>query len=105
MTSEEFFDYRNKLLTKLKTNICKISFKKKNGEFREMICTNRYDVIPKPIITEDKVSKRKPRVENVAVISTYDLNKREFRSFRIENLLAIESLTEEEISQNVQNTN
>lgn len=105
MTSEELFDYRNKLLTTLKTNICKILFKKTNGELREMFCTNRFDLIPKPVIAEDKVSKRKPRVENISVISTYDLNKREFRSFRIENLLSIESLTEKEISQNAQNTN
>lgn len=102
MTTEEFVEYRNKLLTTLKENVCKISFKKKTGELREMICTNRIDYLPeKP----NQNAVNKPRVENIMVIPTFDLNKKEFRSFLIENLLDIKILDPKELGNYVENRN
>lgn len=107
MTNEELFEYRTKLLTTLKGNVCKISFKKKSGELREMVCTNSIQYLPKTDKTEEqlKIQKMKPRVENMLVVPTFDLNKKEFRSFLIENLLDIKILNPEEIKNYVENSN
>lgn len=106
MTQEELFEYRNKLISTLKANVCKITFKKTNGELREMICTNKIVYLPTTTKTQEELKKQKmkPRVENIYVVPTFDLNKKEFRSFRIENLLDIKILPEKEISQYVETT-
>lgn len=65
----------------LRTNRCLISFTKKDGEQREMECTLDPALVP---VFEKKTTRVKK--ENTEVLAVWDLNKKEFRSFRI-NLL------------------
>jgi hypothetical protein len=103
MTQEEFIEYRNKLIKTLKENICLISFTKTNGEIREMLCTNNSSYTPKKVMLEGQVIK--PRKENESVIPTFDLNKKEYRSFKIQNLLDIKILSQKEFENYGQATN
>ena len=71
------------LLTALKNNICTVTFTKVNGEKRVMPCTLKEDVIPK----QEPKGIKKP---NDAVVSVWCTDKREWRSFRVDNVLDLE---------------
>lgn len=101
MTQEEFIEYRNNLIKTLKENICLVSFKKKDGDLRQMLCTNMLSYLPVKPIVEGSTPK-KPRVENMSVISTFDINKKEFRSFIITNMIDIKILNKEQIKEYAQ---
>ena len=72
-----------------------VTFIKADGTERAMLCTTNWDHIPesekvKPV-TEDQInSAKKPRKEpDPAVFRVYDLDKSEWRSFRIDRLKSI----------------
>lgn len=64
-----------------KTNRCSISFTKKNGEHREMECTLNPDLMPN---ASTSLEPKRLKKENNEVLAVWDLNKNEFRSFRID---------------------
>jgi hypothetical protein len=70
----------DELKTIFKTNRCLVSFTKKNGEEREMECTLNPELMPK--VQENSLPKRTKK-ENNEVLAVWDLNKKEFRSFRL----------------------
>lgn len=71
-----------------------ITFIKADGTERDMKCTLNWDYIPtsaqaKPVVVED-TAPTKPRKEpDPAVFRVYDLDKDEWRSFRIDRLRSI----------------
>ena len=71
------------LLTALKNNICAVTFTKINGEKRVMPCTLKEDIIPK----QEHRGTKKP---NDAVVSVWCVDKSEWRSFRVDNVLDLE---------------
>ena len=80
---------RNILLEALKNHECTVTFTKVNGETRVMPCTLKEDVIPKP--PADVASKSTvKRHENQNVVSVWCTDKREWRSFRVDNVLDLE---------------
>ena len=80
---------RNILLEALKKHECTVTFTKVNGETRVMPCTLKEDVIPKP--PADVASKSTvKRHENQNVVSVWCTDKREWRSFRVDNVLDLE---------------
>lgn len=83
---------RNEILTMLNEGPCMVSFNKVTGERRDMRCTLRKDMIPAPkdADTNNAFNTRKVREINENVVVAYDLNKNDWRSFRVENLIAIE---------------
>jgi hypothetical protein len=70
---------RVSMIAKLKRNICLIRFTKANGEIREMKCTLSEKLIGKPI-------NGTPGGENKEVVQAYDLEKKNYRSFRMDSL-------------------
>lgn len=78
--SEEFLAYRAKLIQALVGNVCVITFIKTNGEARDIICT-----IPEAIIPTQ-------RSKSLDTLSVIDLQRNEWRSFRINNIRAIREL-------------
>jgi hypothetical protein len=73
---------RDEMMTELRTRQCRVIFKKINGEERDMQCTLNMQFIP-----EDKRPKTsKEYVDDV--IRAFDVNKQEFRSFRVENVIS-----------------
>ena len=74
---------REILLKALKENECTVTFTKVSGETRVMPCTLKEDVIPKQ---EHKGTKKL----NEAVVSVWCLDKKEWRSFRIDNVVDLQ---------------
>ena len=74
---------RNILLEALKNHECTVTFTKVNGETRVMPCTLKEDVIPK---LEPNGTKKL----NDAVVSVWCLDKKEWRSFRVDNVVDLE---------------
>ena len=74
---------RNILLEALTKHECTITFTKVNGETRIMPCTLKEDIIPK---VEPKGTKK----PNEAVVSVWCTDKKEWRSFRVDNVVDLQ---------------
>jgi hypothetical protein len=80
---------REQLSELLHTGECVVEFTKVNGEVRTMPCTlNELLIPPAPIkvLTEGEIPKVKK--ENPEVMSVWCLDKKEWRSFRIANVIS-----------------
>ena len=78
---------RDEVIEALTHSRCVVKFTKVNGEVREMPCTLRKDLVP-------KYERKTPVKEGAAkapsnAISVWCLDKKEWRSFRLENLLEL----------------
>ena len=71
---------KNILLEALTKHECTVTFTKVNGETRVMPCTLKEDLVPK---VEHKGTKK----PNEAVVSVWCLDKKEWRSFRLDNVV------------------
>jgi hypothetical protein len=80
---------RNILLEALKNHECTVTFTKVNGEIRVMPCTLKEDIIPKPPVDVASKSVVK-RHENQNVVSVWCLDKKEWRSFRVDNVVDLQ---------------
>lgn len=82
---------RNEILELLNLGPCMVSFNKVSGERRDMLCTLKKDMIPAPkdLETNNAFNTKKVREINENVVVAYDLNKSDWRSFRVDNLISI----------------
>jgi hypothetical protein len=74
---------RNILLEALTKHECTVTFTKVNGETRVMPCTLKENVVPK---IEPKGTKK----PNETIVSVWCLDKREWRSFRVDNVVDLQ---------------
>jgi hypothetical protein len=74
---------RNILLEALTKHECTVTFTKVNGETRVMPCTLKENVVPK----QEPKGTKKP---NEAVVSVWCLDKKEWRSFRVDNVVDLQ---------------
>ena len=80
---------RNILLEALTKHECTVTFTKVNGETRVMPCTLKEGVIPTP--PADVASKSTiKRHENQNVVSVWCTDKKEWRSFRVDNVVDLQ---------------
>lgn len=84
---------REELITKLKENVCLVSFKKKDGTNRKMKCTLKESIVPKAT-KEDPLSQKKIRALNEEVIPVWDVEKEGWRSFRVDSVSFVGVCTE-----------
>ena len=75
---------RETLIKNLQQNAMRITFTKVNGDERIMDCTLQEHMIP-----ETSGSNRK---ENEEVLPVFDINKAEWRSFRVDSVTKVERL-------------
>ncbi len=80
---------RNILLEALTKHECTVTFTKVNGETRVMPCTLKADVIPIPPVDVASKSVVK-RHENQNIVSVWCLDKKEWRSFRVDNVVDLQ---------------
>jgi hypothetical protein len=79
----------------LRQTHCQVTFKKVDGSIRVMPCTLRPASLPvqiqESVDTRDVTSKesKPPKAENPNTIRVYCLDKQEWRSFRIENVISV----------------
>lgn len=93
---EDLIAYRNTIIKNLFENVCVVSFVKKDGAIRVMTCTSNPSLMP---VYDKKTDKIRPPNQNI--ISTFDLNKMEYRSFIVENILDVAILKKEEVQKYV----
>ena len=85
---------RDQLTTMLHTGECVVEFTKVNGEVRTMPCTLNEALIPAPVHTTntdnpiDFPAPKKEKKQNPDVMSVWCLDKKEWRSFRIANVIS-----------------
>lgn len=87
----EEFDLESKyreLHRLLESHDCEVTFTKVDGTTRVMPCTLRADQLPVKPLTENS----KPRKISHNAISVWCLDKKEWRSFRTENVTCIKVL-------------
>ena len=79
----------------LVSDILKVTFTKVNGDTREMYCTLQDEFVPehKKYFSEGA----KPREKNMETLSVFDMEKGDWRSFRIENVTKFELIQEENL--------
>ena len=75
---------RETLIKNLQKKVMKITFTKVNGEERVMDCTLQENIVPPTKYTDRK--------QNEEVLPVFDINKGEWRSFRLDSITNIESL-------------
>jgi len=73
----------------LHVDVLTITFTKKDGTERVMHCTLREDLLPKIVVKEGEVKKKKK--VNEAVMPVYDMDAKAFRSFRFDSIKQIQS--------------
>ena len=81
---------RNEMIEQLQAKECRVVFTKINGETRDMQCTLMESALPvkempAKITEAEAVTTRKV---NLDTIVAWDVNKEDFRSFRIENVVS-----------------
>ena len=75
---------RAEMIQKLQESECRVIFKKINGEERDMKCTLMESVLPK-LQSKPDAKERQP---NETIIRAFDINKQEFRSFKVANVIS-----------------
>lgn len=76
------------VVSKLKEDVCTVTFEKKDGTIRKMKCTLNMHLIPTLEIDEGKV--RQTRAENPDVLRVYDIEAAGWRSFRWDSVIEFE---------------
>lgn len=77
---------RSEMIESLQMSNCRVVFTKVNGEIRDMLCTLQERYLPE-LKSKPDDKKRQP---NESIIRAFDLNKKEFRSFRVDNVTSFE---------------
>lgn len=77
---------RNEMISELRERDCRVIFKKANGEERDMMCTLREDAIPAS--SSDNNTDDKGKGFSKEAIRVIDVNKNEWRSFRVDSVLS-----------------
>lgn len=67
--------------------VAEITFNKVDGSVRKMNCTLMADYVPQ-VVSEEQVA-HVPRVQNDEVMAVWDLDKQDWRSFRLDSVTNI----------------
>jgi hypothetical protein len=79
MTKEEIREF-------LTSVVADVKFTKTDGTIRNMRCTLRPDHLPAPSVAESVLPKTK-REENPNIIAVWDIDKKDWRSFRVDSII------------------
>ena len=75
---------KNELKEALAKCIVEITFNKIDGSARKMNCTLMTNYVPQ-VVSEEQVA-HVPRVQNDEVLAVWDLDKQDWRSFRLDSI-------------------
>jgi len=85
----------------LSEDILLVTFTKKNGDLRKMYCTLQDEFVPdhKKYFSENESSKRAAPsdAESPQVVAVYDMEKADWRSFRMDSITAFEIVFEKSL--------
>ena len=74
---------REQLKNLLKENVLSVTFLKKDGSERTMLCTLKPDLFP----VQEATETTKERKENLDVLQVYDTENNGWRSFRLDSII------------------
>lgn len=77
---------RDEMIEALKKGRVNVTFTKKDGTERKMICTLQEDRIPPVFLNGTEQFEYKTRKQNLDVIPVFDLDIQEWRSFRVDSV-------------------
>lgn len=85
------------LKDELKNKVCRVKFTKvSSGEERTMVCTLKEEWLPeeenKKVLAEEEGEHNKSKQINENILKVFDLEKREWRSFRIDSVISCEGI-------------
>ncbi len=98
---EEFFKYstehkRTILTSILRNQPCEVTFRKVDGSIRKMPCTLQPNVLPPIPVhesnTDNSIDFPKVKKQNPDNLSVWCLDKKEWRSFKIDNIISVKVL-------------
>lgn len=84
-TEEEKLEFRSFFISTLKEQRMNVSFIKTDGTLRHLHCSLHPDLLPMREVKEVDETK-KPREVNLDVVATFDLDKKAWRSFRLDSV-------------------
>jgi hypothetical protein len=84
---------RSEILTLLAEGVYTVTFTKVSGELRSMPCTLKADLVPPPK-AEQPETQKKVREINENVVVAFCTDKKEWRSFRVANVIEIKPFEE-----------
>lgn len=84
---------RTELVEMLKNGVYNVTFTKINGEERTMPCTLMENMLPLPT-KNDPITQKKIRDLNEEVVAAWCVDKRAFRSFRVDRVTKVEQWTQ-----------
>jgi WYL_2, Sm-like SH3 beta-barrel fold len=88
---------RNEIINKLKHGVFQVTFTKVDGTERTMSCTLQSALMPPPS-KDDPLTQKKVRNITEDVLVVFCTDKQEFRSFRVNNVIKIEPITDPSIN-------
>ena len=87
MPSDEI-STRENILELLQDSIVEVKFTKKDGTERVLNCTLSKQIVPPP--SKDPITQTKVRTINEALIVAWDVDKNDWRSFRVDSVISFE---------------
>jgi hypothetical protein len=84
--------YKTLLEDKLKEKPCYLEFRKVDGTMRQMLATRNSALIAKTAPARDENALKSTRAQSEDVIKVYDLGKKAWRSFKVNNLKMVENV-------------
>lgn len=84
---------KDEILEMLRNGVYTVTFTKVNGEQRSMPCTLMESMLPKATKSYP-ITQKKVREINDKVVAAWCLDKQQFRSFRVENVIKMEQYNE-----------
>jgi len=88
---------RNYLKSMLAEDIVLVKFTKKNGDSREMYCTLQNEFIPEHKKYFSESNNSNFRNKTLEVLAVFDMEKADWRSFRMDSITAFEIVREESL--------
>lgn len=99
--NNEYEKIVNYILYLLRSGICKVSFEKKDGSLRNMVCTNNKNIIKLFIDTEFNEKKDSNTKDFVDYTATYSIDSSGFRTLKFDNLKYIELVSVDSIDRDL----
>lgn len=80
---------RSEMISQLAVGPVKVTFTKKDGTLREMLCTRKPTIIPMDKHPKNLIVEK----DETTTIRVFDIDKSEWRSFTVDSVSAFEPVT------------
>jgi len=82
---------REEMISALKEDVCRVTFKKVNGDTRLMYCTLKSDFLPENDRMINEAGFEPTKQVNEKVLAVWDIDVKGWRSFRVDSVTHFDS--------------